>query len=70
MLHLPNFGYMTWSTIYFELPEKIFVGEVMDKTNDDITLFQNTFILRKLRIAAFADIIEIVTIFIKKIFKD
>ena len=42
----------------------------MDKTYDVITLFQTTFILRKLRVATFAEIIEIVTIFIKKILKD
>ena len=41
----------------------------MDKTDDVIT-FQTTFILRKLRVATFAEIIEIVTIFIKKILKD
>ena len=34
------------------------------------TLFQNTFILRKLGVAIFADIIKIVTIFIRTIFKD
>ena len=38
----------------------------MDKIYDVITLFQTTFILRKLRVTTFAEIIEIVTIFIKK----
>ena len=42
----------------------------MDKTYDVRTLFQTTFISRKLRVATFAEIIEIVTIFIKKILKD
>ena len=42
----------------------------MDKTYDVITLFQTTFISRKHRVATFAEIIEIVTIFIKKILKD
>ena len=42
----------------------------MDKTYDVITLFQTTFISRKLRVGTFAEIIEIVTIFIKKILKD
>ena len=42
----------------------------MDKTYDVITLFQTTFILRKLKVATFAEIIKIVTIFTKKILKD
>ena len=33
-------------------------------------LFQNTFILRRSRVTIFADIIKIVTIFIKAILKD
>ena len=33
-------------------------------------LFQNAFILRKPRVAIFADIIKIVTMFIKKMFED
>ena len=33
-------------------------------------LFQNTFILRRPRVAIFADIIKIVTMFIKTIFED
>ena len=32
--------------------------------------FQNTFILRRSRVAIFADIIKIVTMFIKTIFED
>ena len=32
-------------------------------------LFQNTFVLRRLRVAIFADIIKIVTMFFKTIFK-
>ena len=42
----------------------------MDKTYDVITLFQTTFILRKLKVATFAEIIKILTIFTKKILKD
>ena len=34
------------------------------------TVFQNTFILRRPGVAIFADIIKIVTMFIKTIFKD
>ena len=37
---------------------------------DVITFLQNNFILRRPRVAIFADIIRIVTMFIKKIFKD
>ena len=37
---------------------------------DFITLFRNTFTLRRLRVANFADIIKIATMFIKAIFKD
>ena len=37
----------------------------MDKNYDAITLFQNTFTLRRSRIANFADIIKITTMFIK-----
>ena len=37
----------------------------MDKNYDVITLFQNTFNLRRSRIASFADIIKITTMFIK-----
>ena len=33
-------------------------------------LFQNTFILRRPRVAIFANIIKVVTMFIKKIFQD
>ena len=38
----------------------------MDRNYDVITLFQNTFILRRPRVASFADIIKIVIMFIKK----
>ena len=33
-------------------------------------LFQNTFILRKPRVANFADIIKVATMLVKKTFKD
>ena len=47
----------------------------MDRNYDVITLFQNMFIyyffiLRRSRVASFADIIKSVTMFIKAIFKD
>ena len=42
----------------------------MDRNYDVITFFQNTFILRRPRVAIFADIIKIATMFIKTIFKN
>ena len=47
----------------------IFVGDVINKIMTLKTLFQNTVILKKPRVDFFADIIEIVTMIIKKIFK-
>ena len=41
----------------------------MDRSYDVIA-FQNTFILRRFGVANFADIIKIVTMFVKTIFKD
>ena len=38
----------------------------MDKNYDITTLFLNTFILRRPRVASFADIIKIANMFIKK----
>ena len=42
----------------------------MDRIYDVITLFQKTFILRRPGVVVFADIIKIVTMFIKTIFKN
>ena len=42
----------------------------MDRSYDVITLFQNNLILRRRRGANFADIIKIVTMFIKTIIQD
>ena len=42
----------------------------MDRNYDIIIFFQKTFILRKARIANFADIIKIGTMFIKTVLKD
>ena len=41
----------------------------MDKNYNVITIFQNTFILRRPGIVIFADVIKIVTMFIKTITK-
>ena len=70
ILELPNFGHMTTSTILFESFHKISLvtswAEIMTST----PLFQNTCILRTPRVAIFANIIKIVTMFFKAIFKD
>ena len=42
----------------------------MDRSYDVITLFQNNLILRRRGGASFADIIKIVTMFIKTIIQD
>ena len=42
----------------------------MDRNYDVTSSIKNTFILIRLGVAIFADIIKIVTIFIKAIFKD
>ena len=42
----------------------------MDRNYDVITFFQNTLTLRRLGVAIFADIIKIVTMFIKTIIQD
>ena len=42
----------------------------MDKNYDVITFFQKTFLLRRLGVAIFADIIKIVIMFIRTIIQD
>ena len=42
----------------------------MDKNYDATTFFKNTLILRRPRVAIFADIIKIVSVFIKTIIQD
>ena len=66
MLELQNFGHMTTSTILFESRDEILL--VTPWT--EITFIQNSLTLRRSSVAIFTDIIIIVTIFIKKIFKD
>ena len=46
-----------------------FADGVMDRNYDVITLFKITFISRRSRVTTFADIIKIITMFIKTIFK-
>ena len=62
---------MTTSKIQFESREKILLVMSWTEIMMSKPLFQNIFILRKpSRVAIFADIIKIVNMFIKKIFKD
>ena len=42
----------------------------MDKNYDVLTFFPNTFILREPRVANFAEIIKIATMFVETTFKD
>ena len=70
VLKLPNLGHMTISKIQFESCEKILLVMSWTEIMMSKPLFQNIFILRKpSRVAIFADIIKIVNMFIKKIFK-
>ena len=68
MLELPKF----WShdhicNIIFESHDKILL--VTSWTEIFAFLIQNTFILRRRRVATFADIIKFATIFLKKLLK-
>ena len=47
-----------------------FVGDVVDRVYDVIALISKSFIIRRLGVAIFADIIKILTMFIKAIYKD
>ena len=69
MLQLPNFGHMTTSTLQFESREKILLVTSLTEIETSSLLFQKNFNLRP-TVAIFADIIKIVTIFTKTIFKD
>ena len=70
ILELPNFDQVTRSTILFESRDRNLLMTSMTKNYDVIIFFQNAFILWKPEVALFADIIKIVTMFIKIIFKD
>ena len=70
MLELPNFGRMNASTIQFQLCYKILLVTSSTEIVTSKPLFQNTFILKRPGEAVFADIIKIITRFIKKVFKD
>ena len=38
LIEVLNFGHMTTSTIYFELGDKYFLGNVVDRNHDIITV--------------------------------
>ena len=70
-----NFGYNNfshWNGRFAELwsHDHVYnmIRDIID-WNDEV-IFQNTFILRRLRLANFANIIKIATLFNKTIFKD
>ena len=69
MLELPNFDHMTKFTIKFESYNEILLLTSWTEIITSQPLFKNTFISRKPRVAIFTDIIEIVTMFIKTVFK-
>ena len=70
MLQLPNFGHMNESTIKFESREKILLVTSSTWIMTSYILFKNTVILRRSWVAIFANIIQILTRFVKEIFKD
>ena len=70
MLELPNFGHMITPTIQFESHNNILLMTSWTKIMTSYPLFENTFILRRPRVANFAEIIRIAPIVIKGIFKD
>ena len=59
--HIYNIIWVTWSN---------FVGGVMDSNYDVITFILEYFILKRLRLTNFADIIKIATLFIKILIKN
>ena len=60
---------MTKLTIWFEPRDKLILVTSWAEIMSPWPLFQNTFIIRRPRVAIFAGIIKIMTMFIKKIFK-
>ena len=66
MLELLNFGYMTIFAIWFESHDKIPLVALWTEIMTLQPLHQNAFILRRTKVANFADMINIPTMFIKK----
>ena len=60
---------MTTSTIEFESRNKTLLVTSWTEIMTSQPLFQNSFILRRPKVAIFAHIIKIITMYIKKIFK-
>ena len=69
MLDLPNFDYITTSTILFEPGDKILLVTSWLKIMMAWIFFKNTFILRSPSVVYFADI-KTAIMFIKVTFKD
>ena len=70
MLELSNSGHMNTSTVWFESLGKILLVTSLTEIMALSRFFQNTFILWMFRVANFADIIKIATMFIETTFKD
>ena len=69
MLEVPNFGHMTTSTIQFGSRDNIcWLGH--RQKLDIITFISKHLYFKQTRVANFADIIKIVTIYVKITFKD
>ena len=68
-LELPNIDHITTSTTQFQSREKILLVTSLAEIVTSSLLFQKNFNLRP-TVAIFADIIKILTIFTKTIFKD
>ena len=66
VLELPKYGHKTPSTVKYDSRNKILLVTSSAEIMTPKSLFQNTFILRNPRVAIFADITKIVTIFITK----
>ena len=67
-LELLNFGHMNASTIQIESRDKILLVRSLTEIITSWSLFQNN-ILRRPGVAVFADIIKVITMFIKKSLK-
>ena len=69
VLELPNFFHMNKSAVEFESRNEILLVTSSLGMMASLSLFQNTVILRRPGVAIFADIIKIITRFIKKMYK-
>ena len=67
MLELPNFGHMTTFTVWFESHGKILLVASWTEIMMSQPLYQNAFILRRPKVANFADIIKIPAKKVKRI---